>query len=77
MTAFLPGDGQTLPELAKGNLDELVQANIVVDEAAGLCTVRPEVQREAFYGECSAEVAAWASAQSVPESLEATARPST
>ena len=54
VTAFLPGDGQTLPELAKGNPDELVQSNIVVDEAAGLCTVREEVQREAFYGECSA-----------------------
>ncbi|HVN62154.1 MAG TPA: alpha/beta fold hydrolase [Gaiellaceae bacterium] len=75
VTAFLPGDGQSLPELAKGNPDELVQSNIVVDEAAGLCTVRPEVQREAFYGECSAEDAAWGTARRVPESLAAIGSP--
>ena len=62
VTAFLPNDGQSLPELAAGNPDELVQANIVVDEASGLCTVREEVQRDAFYGECSAEDAAWGTA---------------
>jgi pimeloyl-ACP methyl ester carboxylesterase len=71
VTAFLPGDGQSLPQLAEGNPDELVQSNIVVDEAAGLCTVREEVQRDAFYGECSAEDAAWGTAHRVPESLAA------
>jgi pimeloyl-ACP methyl ester carboxylesterase len=75
VTAFLPGDGQTLPELAKGNPDELVQSNIVVDEATGLCTVRDEVQPEAFYGECSAEDAALATAHRVPESLAAIGAP--
>jgi pimeloyl-ACP methyl ester carboxylesterase len=75
VTAFLPSDGQTVPELAEGNPDELVQSNIVVDEAAGLCTVREEVQRDAFYGECSAEDAAWASSRRVPESIAAIVAP--
>jgi hypothetical protein len=75
VTALLPADGQTLPELAKGNPDELVQSNIVVDEATGLCTIPNEVQPEAFYGECSAEDAAWATAHRVPESLAAMTAP--
>jgi pimeloyl-ACP methyl ester carboxylesterase len=75
VTAFLPGDGQTLPELAKGNPDELVQSNIVVDEAAGLCSVREEVQREAFFGECTDEDAAWAISRRVSESLAAISAP--
>ncbi len=73
VTAFLPNDGQTLPQLAEGNPNELVQSNIVVD--GGLCTVRPEVQREAFYGECTAEDAAWGTAHRVPESLAAIGAP--
>ena len=71
VTAFLPGDGQSLPELAAGNPNELVQSNVVVDEAEGVCTVRAEIQREAFYGECSAEDAEWGTAHRVPESLVA------
>jgi pimeloyl-ACP methyl ester carboxylesterase len=71
VTAFLPADGQSLPELAAGNPDELVRPNIVVDDSAGLCTVREEVQREAFYGECSAEDAALGTSRRVPESLAA------
>ena len=75
VTAFLPNDGQTLPQLAAGNPNELVQSNLVVDGAAGLSTVREEVQREAFYGECSAEDAAWATSRRVSESLAAMLAP--
>ena len=75
VTAFLPNDGQSLLQLADGDPDALVLPNLVVDEAAGLSTVREEARRDAFYGECSAEVAAWASALNVPESLAATAAP--
>jgi len=71
VTAFLPNDGQTLGQLAEGNPDELVRTNILVDEATGLCTVREEVRRAAFYGECSEEDAARASSRRVPESLAA------
>jgi len=75
VAAFLPGDGQSLVQLADGDPEALVLPNLVVDEAAGLSTVREEARRDAFYGECSAEDAAWASAQLVPESLAATAAP--
>jgi pimeloyl-ACP methyl ester carboxylesterase len=75
VAAFLPNDGQSLLQLADGDPEALVMPNLVVDEAAGLSTVREEARRDAFYGECSDEVAAWASAQNVPESLEATAAP--
>ncbi|MGZ4354980.1 MAG: alpha/beta fold hydrolase [Gaiellaceae bacterium] len=75
VAAFLPNDGQSLLQLADGDPEALVLPNLVVDEAAGLSTVREEARRDAFYGGCTAEVAAWASAQNVPESLEATAAP--
>ncbi len=75
VTAFLPGDGQALVQLADGDPEALVLPNLVVDEAAGLCTVREDALRETFYGECSAGDAVWASAQLVPESLAAMAAP--
>jgi pimeloyl-ACP methyl ester carboxylesterase len=75
VTAFLPGDGQTVPQLAVGNPDELIQANIVVDEATGLSTVREEAQRQAFYNECSDEDAALGTSRRVPESVAAILAP--
>jgi pimeloyl-ACP methyl ester carboxylesterase len=75
VTAFLPGDGQTVPQLAAGNPDELIQTNIVVDEATGLSTVREEAQRQAFYNECSAEDAALGTSRRVPESVAAMVAP--
>jgi len=71
VTSFLPGDGQSLPQLAEGDPVTLVLSNLVVDEAAGMCTVAEGALRDAFYGECSPEDAAWASALLVPESLAA------
>jgi pimeloyl-ACP methyl ester carboxylesterase len=75
VTAFLPNDGQSLPQLADGDPEALVAPNLVVDEATGLCTVAEEALRDAFYGECSDEDAAWASTRRVPESLAAIAAP--
>ena len=75
VTAFLPNDGQPLMQLAGDDPEALVQPNMVVDEAAGLATVNESALRDAFYGECSAEDAAWASSQLVPESLAAMAAP--
>ena len=67
--AFLPNDGQTLPELAHDLPDDLVQPNILADPATGLCTVAEHVRRDAFYGQCSDEdAAAWVAAHE-PEAL--------
>jgi hypothetical protein len=75
VTAFLPGDGQALLQLAEGDPDELVQRNLIVDEAAGVATVAEEALRDAFYGECSDDDGAWAMSRLVPESLSAMAAP--
>jgi pimeloyl-ACP methyl ester carboxylesterase len=75
VTAFLPGDGQSLIQLADGDPTALVQPNLVVDEAAGSCLVDEHALREAFYGECSEDDATWAAARLVPESLAVMASP--
>jgi pimeloyl-ACP methyl ester carboxylesterase len=75
VTAFLPNDGQSLAQLAEGDPDALVHPNLIVDEAAGSCTVAEPALRDTFYGECSAEDAAQAAARLVPESLAAIGTP--
>jgi pimeloyl-ACP methyl ester carboxylesterase len=75
LTGFLPGDGQSLVQLAANDPATLVAANLVVDEDAGTCRVNEDALRETFYGECSEETARWAAARRVPESLAAIAAP--
>ena len=75
VTAFLPGDGQSLVQLAEGDPSALVQPNLVVDEAAGSCVIDEQARQAVFFGECSEEDASWAVAQLVPESLAAVAAP--
>ncbi|HVA29960.1 MAG TPA: alpha/beta fold hydrolase [Gaiellaceae bacterium] len=75
LTAFLPGDGQSLAQLAGGDSTSLVGPNLVVDEAAGTCRIKDAAVRETFYGECSEDDARAAAARRVPESLAAIAAP--
>jgi pimeloyl-ACP methyl ester carboxylesterase len=75
VTAFLPGDGQSLIQLAEGDPATLVGPNLVIDEAAGTCRINEDAVREAAFGECSEEDARLAIAQLVPESLAAIAAP--
>jgi pimeloyl-ACP methyl ester carboxylesterase len=75
LTAFLPNDGQSLPQLAAGDPDELVQKNMIVDEATGTALVADHALRDAFYGECSDEDFALATSLLVPESLAAMGAP--
>ncbi len=72
VAAFLPRDGQALTDLAA---DDIVQQNLVFDEQRGTVLVAAGVHREAFYGECSDEVAAAASARHVPENRAAFTAP--
>jgi pimeloyl-ACP methyl ester carboxylesterase len=73
--AFLPADGQSLPQLAHDIPDDLVQPNILADPDTGLCTVREEVRVPAFYGLCSPEDAAAAAAAQEPEALAVVGAP--
>lgn len=73
--AFLPASGQSLLQLADNDPDALVLPNLQVDEEAGICVVAEDARTACFYGECTPEDAAAASARLVPESLAAFAVP--
>jgi pimeloyl-ACP methyl ester carboxylesterase len=73
--AFLPGDGQSLLALADNDPEAQVIPNLQADEPTGLCEVAEEARPRVFYGECTPEEAAAASARLVPESLAAFAAP--
>jgi pimeloyl-ACP methyl ester carboxylesterase len=75
LTAFLPEDGQSLPDLVAGDPDDLVQKNLVVDEEAGTGIVAEYALKEAMYEECSDEDIASTSTRLVPESLQAMVTP--
>jgi pimeloyl-ACP methyl ester carboxylesterase len=69
--AFLPGDGQSLGDLADGDPVGQVLPNLVVDENAGVCEVAPAARAACFYEECDSADGAAASARLRPESLAA------
>jgi pimeloyl-ACP methyl ester carboxylesterase len=73
--AFLPAGGQSLLQLADNDPEARVLPNLEVDEEAGLCEVAAGARTAVFYGECSPEDAAAASARLGPESLAAFAAP--
>jgi pimeloyl-ACP methyl ester carboxylesterase len=75
VTAFLPGDGQTLLELADDDPGTLVLPNLVVAEDGASATLRPEAVVDAFYGDCDAQVAVRAGARLVPQPLAPFATP--
>jgi pimeloyl-ACP methyl ester carboxylesterase len=72
--AFLPGNGQSLMQLADNDPDAQVLPNLHVDEEAGVCEVAEDARVACFYAEC-AEDAAAAAVRLVPESLAAFATP--
>ena len=70
-TAFLPKNGQSLLDLT--NLPEgagdQVQANITIEGDPPVATMPAAASRQALYGSCADEVAAWAIAQQRPQPL--------
>jgi pimeloyl-ACP methyl ester carboxylesterase len=72
LTAFLPGNGESLAELA-GAFEgaDNVQPNLVVDEEAGTCVVAEGAAAWLFYGECTPEATAHAQSMLRPEALAA------
>jgi pimeloyl-ACP methyl ester carboxylesterase len=71
VAAFLPGDGQSLvglTELPEGAGD-MVQANMVVEGEPPAATMPAGAAREAFYGMCTPEQAAWATERILPQAL--------
>jgi pimeloyl-ACP methyl ester carboxylesterase len=76
VTAFLPGDGQSLPELA-GALagSDNVQPQLVVNEAEGTAGLKEDALVDLFYAECSKEDAEYAVGMFGIESLAAMGAP--
>jgi len=69
VTAFVPKDGQSLLDLT--NLPEgagdQVQANIVVEGEPPVAMMQEAASRQALYGSCTDEIAAWAIARQRPQ----------
>jgi pimeloyl-ACP methyl ester carboxylesterase len=55
LCAFLPRNGESLFDLAGQDESSLVPGNMVMSEDKSSSTMRTEVLREAFYGECSGD----------------------
>jgi pimeloyl-ACP methyl ester carboxylesterase len=76
VAAFLPGDGQSLVDLASSiEGADNVQPSLIVDEQAGTCTLADDALVGLFYAECSDEDARAAIARLRPEALAAFATP--
>lgn len=69
LCAFLPRDGETVLGLAASEPASLVTQNLVVSDDQRSATLRGDSLRDAFYGDCSDEDAAWAASLLVPEAL--------
>lgn len=71
VTAFLPKDGQSLLDLTKlpEGAGDQVQANITIEGAPPVATMPAEASREALYGSCTDDVAAWAIERQRPQAV--------
>jgi pimeloyl-ACP methyl ester carboxylesterase len=71
VAAFLPQDGQSLLDLTglPEGKDDQVQANLLVDGEPPVATMPAAAARDAIYGCCSDEVAAWAIERRGPQAV--------
>src|SRR3984893_4394600 len=69
VTAFLPKDGQSLLDLTKlpEGAGDQVQANITIEGDPPVATMPATASRQALYGSCTDDVAAWAVARQRPQ----------
>jgi pimeloyl-ACP methyl ester carboxylesterase len=75
--AFVPKDGQSLLDLTKlpEGADDQVQANIVIEGEPPVAIMPTAASRQALYGSCTEDVAAWAIAQQRPQPVAPFATP--
>jgi len=69
VTAFLPKDGQSLLDLTKlpEGAGDQVQANIAIEGEPPVATMPATASRQALYGSCTDDVAAWAITRQRPQ----------
>ncbi len=77
VAAFVPKDGQSLLELTRlpEGADDQVQANIVIEGEPPVAVMPAATSRQALYGSCSEDVAAWAIARQRPQPVAPFATP--
>ena len=70
-TAFIPKDGQSLLDLTKlpEGAGDQVQANITIEGTPPVAAMPAAASRQALYGSCAEDVAAWAVARQRPQPL--------
>src|SRR6185295_16572769 len=69
VAACVPKDGQSLLDLTKlpEGAGDQVQANIVIEGEPPIATMPAGASRQALYGSCTEDVAAWAIARQRPQ----------
>ena len=77
VAAFAPHDGQSLLDLTRlpEGAGDQVQANIVIEGNPPVATMPAAASRDALYGSCPVDVAAWAIARQRPQAVEPFASP--
>jgi pimeloyl-ACP methyl ester carboxylesterase len=75
LTAFLLRDGESLLQVAQSDADSLVLPNLVIASDETSMTVKEDVLKEAFYGECSEEDVTLARMLLAPEATAPAATP--
>src|SRR5215831_1786711 len=77
VAAFIPKDGESLLDLTKlpEGADDQVQANIVIEGEFPIATMPAGASRQALYGSCTEDVAAWAIARQRPQPVAPFATP--
>ena len=77
VAAFIPADGESLLDLTKlpEGAGDQVQANITVEGEPPVATMPDEASRQALYGSCTEESAAWAIARQRPQAVAPFATP--
>jgi pimeloyl-ACP methyl ester carboxylesterase len=73
LAAYLLPDGANVAATARADPGSLVPANMIAARSGVTCTLRPEVIREAFYGDCDDQTFAFARDRLSPEPLRALA----
>ncbi len=74
--AYLLPDGVSALQMSQHNAEALLTQNVRVDEGRGVLTIDPpSAARDALYGECSEEDAAWAQARLGDEPIAPAAEP--
>jgi pimeloyl-ACP methyl ester carboxylesterase len=70
LSAYLLPAGGSVAAAARADAASLVPDNMVAAESGVTCTLRPEVVRNAFYGDCDDATVAWATSRLTPEPLK-------